>query len=273
MGPRIRFLAELIHDVYGLPLEPIQDAAVTTSKGFDIEKTAKYKVKEPEVKKIPDMDDPLLSQDCRHVGARFSVLESKDCDLQEEPEEAEVDVEEDVSRGRGAENTGRETNPISHLKQQSGVDFNVECVETTESTFVAVEDDCKERETTKKGDEATEVSRNLEDPLEVHPSQEMRFTKPGVEAKEMAEIMQPSDEERSGSELGGDADCVKSHVNVVSRARMRSLVSSGEEDCKLKVSCQMEGEVEIVDADNLLTSSSRRTRVQVKDVQICVLYL
>ena len=117
MGPRIRFLAELIHDVYCLPLEPIQDAAVTSSKGFDIEKTTKYKVKEPEVKKMQEMDDPLPSQDCRHIGAMFSVLGSKDCDLQEEQEEPEVGVvgvKENVSRG--AENTGRGTNPISHLK-------------------------------------------------------------------------------------------------------------------------------------------------------------
>ena len=57
MAPRIRFLAEQIHDVYGLPLEPIQDAAVTSSKGFDREKTAKYKVKEPEVKKMDVEDD------------------------------------------------------------------------------------------------------------------------------------------------------------------------------------------------------------------------
>ena len=64
-------------------------------------------------------------------------------------EEAEGGVEEDVSRGRGVEKTGRETNPISHLKQQSEVDFNVECVETTESTVIAVVDHCKERETTK----------------------------------------------------------------------------------------------------------------------------
>ena len=120
MGPRIRFLAELIHDVYGLPLEPIQDAAVTSSKGFDIEKTAKYKVKEPEVKKIPDMDDPLPSQDCLHIGARFSVLESKDCDLQEEPEEAEVGVE--VWRKGSREHwEGNQSNLSSEAAEWSGL--------------------------------------------------------------------------------------------------------------------------------------------------------
>ena len=59
MGPNIRFLAELIHYVYGFPLEPIEDSAVRSSKGLDslsncdIEKKAKHKVKQQEVKATP----------------------------------------------------------------------------------------------------------------------------------------------------------------------------------------------------------------------------
>ena len=99
----------------------------------------------------------------------------------------------------------------------------------------------------------------------MHARQEMPQNKPGVETEE---LVQSRDEERSASALARDDDCVKSLLNIVSRSRMRSLATSGEEDCKLKVSCQMEGEVELVDADILSTPSSRRCRGQVKNYNV-----
>ena len=90
---------------------------------------------------------------------------------------------------------------------------------------------------------------------------------PGGEAegigREAEGIVQSSAEECSESNKSFEDSGVKSLPNIVSRSRVRSLATSVEEDFKLKVSCQLEGEMEIEDAKILLAPSSRRSRVQV----------
>ena len=272
MGPNIRLLAELIHDVYGFPLEPIEDDVIS-SKGLDIEKTAKNKVKQREVKTTPgkgkaDMDNLLPIQ---HTGAKCSVPKSKEYSLEEDEEvgeEADVVVgkgkSDEEEGGRGAESTGRRTNPISRLKQRSAVNINVEGVQTTESNVMIASEVRKEREASKK--KVMESGHQDE-----YARQEMPQTKPGVGAEETGvdaeEVLQSSDQERFEGTQGKDDDCAKSLPIIVSRTRMRSSATSGEETFKFKVSCQMEGEIEIVDADILLTPSSRRSRGQVKTLK------
>ena len=71
-----------------------------------------------------------------------------------------------------------------------------------------------------------------------------------------------SAEECSEGNMKSDEDCgVKSLPNFVSRSRVRSV----EKDFKLKVSCQVEGEVEIKDAEIIFAPLSRRSRVQVTE--------
>ena len=123
-GPRIRFLAELIHNVYGFPLEPIQDAAVSSSKGVSNWDTKAAKVKEPVVNTTPDMDGPLPGQDWRHMGVKRTVLDG--CNLEEEQEEVKVGVGEGESdlelRDMDAKSAGRRTKPresissLHHMK-------------------------------------------------------------------------------------------------------------------------------------------------------------
>ena len=118
-----------------LPLESIEDGALRSSKSLDThsngvtEKMSKYTAKQQEVEtalgrgKNADMDNELLNQDWRHIGARGSVIDGIGCDLEEKEvgeEEAELEVvkgemaEEGTGKG-GNECGGRGINPISQL--------------------------------------------------------------------------------------------------------------------------------------------------------------
>ena len=329
MAPRIRFLAELIHDVYGFPLEPIEDGALRSSKGLDTlsngdnEKMAKQTAKQQEVVTAPgrgkkvDMDCTLPSQDWRHIGARGSVMDSIDFDQEEKEEEemAELRDEEgemvEEGTGKGRERGGRETSPVSVLDSidcdqiEKGVEEGTELREVVEEGIWKVgevsgkgtnpitqfnlqkvsSDDMEETgsaESTKTNlkaaaaDEETEATKKKEDaaeskqrePAESHVKQDRLNTKPGGEGegigRETEENSHTSAEECSGEDVKSYEDCGVNHTaNIVSRARMRSLASAVEENFKLKVSWQMEGEDQIEDADILLALLNRRSRVQV----------
>ena len=287
MGPSSRFLAELINDVYGFPLEPIEEGALKSSKGLhdslsgDREKTAKLKEKRQEVKTKPgkgkaDINSTLSSQEWGQVRSPRSALESMEDDLGEKEvgKEAELvanislvggkgESDGDKTREKCGERSGTENNPIFHLKLQSFVDINVEVVQTTEGTVITEAD---ERGATKEKDGAAESGR-LFKPPESPARQELPKSKSGGDVEEFGvetEVVVQSNDERG---FDRNDDGLESLLpNIVSRARMRSLATCGEEDYRLKVSCQMEGEVEIEDADILLAPSSRRFRGQVKKI-------
>ena len=285
MGPSSRFLAELINDVYGFPLEPLEEGALKSSKGLhdslsgDREKTAKLKEKRQELKTKPGRGkadiNTLSSKEWGQVKSPPSALESMEDDLGEKEvgKEAELvanislvggkgESDGDKTREKCGERSGTENNPIFHLKLQSFVDINVEVVQTTEGTVITEAD---ERGATKEKDEAVESGR-LFKPPESPARQELLKSKSGGDVEEFGvetEVVVQSSDERG---FDRNDDGLKSLPNIVSRARMRSLPTCGEEDYRLKVSCQMEGEVEIEDADILLAPSSRRFRGQVKKI-------
>ena len=335
MAPRIRFLAELIHDVYGFPLEPIEDGALRSSKGLDTlsngdnEKMAKQTAKQQEVVTAPgrgkkvDMDYTLPSQDWRHIGTRGSVMDSIDFDQEEKEEEemAELRDEEgemvEEGTGKGRERGERETSPVSVLDSidcdqiEKGVEEQAELrvvegemaeegawkvgevsgkgtnpitqlnlqkvssddmeetgsAESTKTSLKAAAAEKKENGATQKQEEASE-SEQQDEVAESYVKQDMLNTKPGGEGegigREMEESLQTSAEECFGEDVESYEDCgVNPTANIVSRARMRSLASAVEENFKLKVSWQMEGEDQIEDADILLALLNRRSRVQV----------
>ena len=152
------------------------------------------------------------------------------------------------------------------------MDINVKEIESAQSTKIGVKAAAangKEKEASKKKEEVEETEKEVE-PAESHAKQEMLCRQPGGEAeelwKETEENVHSSAEECFEGSMKCDEDCgMNPNPNIVSRARGRSLATSLEKDFKLKVSCQVEGGVEIEDAGILLAPSSRRAGVQVNE--------
>ena len=186
--------------------------------------------------------------------------------------------------GNGGEHGGRGTNPVSQLNLQVQRSLDISTKETggaqkyeiaeseeivrekegiVQSSIKPVATDREENEATKEKEEAAETEQG-DKHVKSHAKQYKLGTKPGGEAegvgREMEEIMLSSAEESCEENMKNGKDCgVEPLPNIVSRARGRSL----EDDFKLKVNCQVEGEVEIEDAEILLALLSRCPKVQV----------
>ena len=199
MAPRIRFLAELIHDVYGFPLEPIEDGVLRSSKGLDPlsngdnEKMARQTAKQQEVVTAPgrgkkaDMDNLMLCEDWRHIGTRGSIMDSIDFEQEEKEEEevAELRAEEgemaEEGTGKARERGGRETSPVSVL---DSIDSDQKEKEEEEEAVLRVVEREMAEEGTGKGGERGERS--------INPRKE------GIEVSKLKVIERRMDEEGTG---------------------------------------------------------------------------
>ena len=164
---------------------------------------------------------------------------------------------------RSGDRIERGTNPISqlNLQVQSYVDISMKEIEGAQSTKNSIRAPAADKKESEAIKEKTEAAGTEQDePSECHAKQDMLGITPGGEAEG---IVQSSAAECSESNKSFEDGGVKSLPKIVLRSRVRSLATSLEEDFKLKVRCQVEGEMEIEDAEILFAPSSRRTRAEV----------
>ena len=261
MTPSIRFLAELIHDVYGFPLEPVEDGAMISSKGLDslpnkdVENMAKDEVKTMLGERTML---PSHSQESRHVEAKKSVVDNFGRDPEGVEEVATLKIvgkEITGVAGMGGQSTGKETNPISHLRLQSLVEVGVD--ERNAQTFKkgvgsAEAADGTDMEVMKEKNDVTITEDQDRPSREGVPNSKANGGGRG-------DAVESNVEESDGDSTGrNERHEVQSYTNIVSRGRRRSLANLGEKECKLKVRCQMEGDAAIEDLETLSAPSTKR---------------
>ena len=265
MTPSIRFLAELIHDVYGFPLEPVEDSAMISSKGLDslpnkdVENMAKDEVKTMLEERTML---PSHSQESRHVEAKKSVVDNFGRDPEGVEEVATLKIvgkEITGVTGMGGQSTGKETNPISHLRLQSLVEVGVG--ERNAQTFKkgvgsAATADGTDMGVMKDKNDAT-ITEDQDRPFESPTREGIPNSKANGGGR--GDAVESNVEESDGDSIDrNERHGVQSCTNIVSRGRRRSLANLVEKECKLKVRCQMEGDAAIEDLETLSAPSTKR---------------
>ena len=211
------------------------------------------------------MDNELLNQDWRHIGARGSVIDSIGCDLEEKEvgeEEAELEVVEgemaEEGRGKGGnECGGRGINPISqlNLQVQSSMDISTKEIEGTQSTKTGAEAaaaDSNESKAMKEKDEAAEaeaegIGREKEEIVQTSvkaapaEGEENEATKKREQAAESEEQYEPTEsrarEEILSTKPGGEAEGIGRETEEITQLYAEECSEGNmksDEDCGVK---------------------------------------
>ena len=231
MAPNLRFLAELLHNVYGLPLEPVvgEDGgavADSRSKCEDLNPSAK-------VQDVKTVLSP--KKDLRGEGTETPV---SDNDINFEDTEPEAQKEGRTKHVEKNMKGGGNVVEASRPKQKS-------CLDNTEERLV--------------GDFPTSqavVAVNLEDGGAARAIGQVGESGPfNPNASQDQMSLELNDREGGVKEVPQDIP-----LTATFRHRIRSKVASAGRDLKLKVSSQMRGDEDIKDAEILMNPPRNRRR-------------
>ena len=234
MAPNLRFLAELLHDVYGLPLEPVvgEDGGTvddSRSKCEDLNPSVK-------VQDVKTVSSP--KKDLRGEGAETPVSENTETEPKVAKERRTKIVEKNM-------NEGGIVVKASRSKQTSCLDTTDEKVGDLQTGQAVVAVDIED------GGASTTIGQvGKTEPFNPNASRdqmslELHDQKGGVN----------QDAENALLKVPQDIPLI-----ATSRSRIRSKVASAGRDLKLKVSSQMRGEENIKDAEILLNPPRNRRR-------------
>ena len=237
MAPNLRFLAELLHNVYGLPLEPV----VGEDGGAVADSRSKCEDLNPSGK-VQDVKTVLSpKKDLRGEGTETPV---SDNDTNFEDTESEAQKE------------GRTKHVEKNMEKEGGVDVEASrpkqksCLDTTDERVV--------------GDFPTSqpvVAVNIEDGGASRAIGQVGETEPfHPNASQDQMSLELNDREGGVKEVPQDIP-----LTATFRPRIRSKVASAGRDLKLKVSSQMRGDEDIKDTEILMNPprNRRRSRNQV----------
>ena len=230
MAPNLRFLAELLHNVYGLPLE----AAVGEDGGTVDDSRSKCEDLNPSAK-VQDVKTELSpKKDLRGEGTETPVSDN-DINF----EDTEPDAQKEV----------RTKHLEKNMEKKGGVDVEASrpkqksCLDTTDERVV--------------GDFPTSqpvVAVNIEDGGPSRAIGQVGETEPfHPNASQDQKLLELNDREEV-TEVPQDIP-----LTATFRPRIRSKVASTGRDLKLKVSSQMRGNEDIKDAE-ILTNPPRNRR-------------
>ena len=231
MAPNLRFLAELLHNVYGLPLEPVvgEDGgavADSRSKCEDLKPSAK-------VQDVKTVSSP--KKDLRGEGAETPVSEDTETEPKVPKERRTKIVEKNMKEGGILVKASRS-------KQTSCLDTTDERVGDLQTGQAVVAVDIED------GGASTTIGQVGEtEPFHPNASQDQMS-------------LELNDREGGVKEVPQDIP-----LTATFRHRIRSKVASAGRDLKLKVSSQMRGDEDIKDAEILMNPprNCRRSRNQV----------
>ena len=232
MAPNLRFLAELLHNVYGLPLEPVvgeDGGAVADSRSKCEDLNPSVKVQDVKTASSP-------KKDLRGEGAETPVSEDTETKPKVSKERRTKIVEKNMKEGGIVVKASRS-------KQTS-------CLDTTGERVV--------------GDLPASqpvVAVNIEDggaPRAIGQVGETGPFHPNASQDQMS--LKLNDQKGGVKEAPQDIP-----LTATFRPRIRSKVASAGRDLKLKVSSQMRGDADIKDAEILMNPprNRRRSRNQV----------
>ena len=236
MAPNLRFLAELLHNVYGLPLEP-----VVGEDGGTVDDSPS---------KCEDLNPSVKVQDVKTVSSPKKVLRGEgtpvfDNDINFEDTEPKVPKERRTKHAEKNMKEGGIVVEASRPKQTSCLDTTEERVGDlpTGQAVIAVDNE--------DGGASTTIGQVVEtDPVDPNSSHDQIS-------------LEVNDQEGGVKEVAENA-LLEVLQEVPSTApfspRIRSKVASAGRDLKLKVSCQMRGEENIKDAKILLNPPAPRNR-------------
>ena len=234
MAPNLRFLAELLHNVYGLPLEPVvgEDGGTvddSRSKCEDLKPSAK-------VQDVKTASSP--KKDLRCEGAETPVSEDTETEPKVPKELRTKIVEKNMKEGGIVKKASRS-------KQTSCLDTTDEKVGDLQTGQAVVAVDIED------GGASTTIGQLVEtDPVDPNGSHDQIS-------------LEVNDQEGGVKEVAENA-LLEVLQEVPSTApfspRIRSKVASAGRDLKLKVSCQMRGDEEIKDAEILMNPPRNRRR-------------
>ena len=234
MAPNLRFLAELLHNVYGLPLEPV----VGEDGGMIADSRSKCEDLNPSVKvqDVKTVSSP--KKDLRGEGAETPVSEDTETKPKVSKERRTKIVEKNMKEGGIVVKASRS-------KQTSCLDTTDERVGDLQTGQAVVAVDIED------GGASTTIGQvGKTEPFNPNASRdqmslELHDQKGGVN----------QDAENALLEVPQDIP-----LTATSRSRIRSKVASAGRDLKLKVSSQMRGEENIKDAEILLNPPRNRSR-------------
>ena len=235
MAPNLRFLAELLHNVYGLPLEPVvgEDGgavADSRSKCEDLNPSAK-------VQDVKTVSSP--KKDLRGEGTEAPVFDN---DINSEDTEPKVPKKRRTKHVEKNMMEGGVVVEASRPKQKSCLDTTEERVVGDFPTSQPVVVDIEDGVTSRAIDQVGETG-----PFHPNASQDQMS-------------LELNDQEGGVKEVPKD-----NPLTATFRPRMRSKVAAAGRDLKLKVSSQMRGDEDIKDAEILMNHprNRRRSRNQV----------
>ena len=238
MAPNLRFLAELLHNVYGLPLEPVvgeDDGTVadSRSKCEDLKPSAK-------VQDVKTVLSP--KKDLRGEGTETPVFDN---DINFEDTEPKVPKERRTKHAGKNMKEGGIVVEASRPKQTSCLDTTEERVGDlpTGQAVIAVDNE--------DGGASTTIGQVVEtDPVDPNSSHD--------------QISLEVNDQEGGVKEDAENALLEVLQEVPSTApfspRIRSKVASAGRDLKLKVSCQMRGDEDIKDAEILMNPPRNRRR-------------
>ena len=239
MAPNLRFLAELLHNVYGLPLEPV----VGEDGGMIADSRSKCEDLNPSVKvqDVKTVSSP--KKDLRGEGAETPVSEDTETKPKVSKERRTKIVEKNMKEGGIVVKASRS-------KQTSCLYTTDERVGDLQTGQAVVAVDIED------GGASTTIGQvGKTEPFNPNASRdqmslELHDQKGGVN----------QDAENALLEVPQDIP-----LTATSRSRIRSKVASAGRDLKLKVSSQMRGDEDIKDAEILMNPprNRRRSRNQV----------
>ena len=237
MAPNLRFLAELLHNVYGLPLEPV----VGEDGGAVADSRSKCEDLKPSAKVLDVKTALSPKKDLRGEGTETPVSEN---DINFEDTEPEAQKE------------GRTKHVEKNMEKEGSVDVEASrpkqksCLDTTEERVV--------------GDFPTSqpvVAVDIEDGGASTTIGQVGETEPfHPNASQDQMSLELNDQKGGVKEVPQDIP-----LTATFRHRIRSKVASAGRDLKLKVSSQMRGDEDIKDAEILMNPprNRRRSRYQV----------
>ena len=238
MAPNLRFLAELLHNVYGLPLEPVvgeDDGTVadSRSKCEDLKPSAK-------VQDVKTVLSP--KKDLRGEGTETPVFDN---DINFEDTEPKVPKERRTKHAEKNMKEGGIVVKASRSKQTS-------CLDTTDERV---------------GDLPTGqavVAVDIEDGGASTTIGQVGKTKPFNPNASRDQTSLELHDQKGGVNQDAENALLKVPQDIpliaTSRSRIRSKVASAGRDLKLKVSCQMRGNDDIKDAEILINPPRNRRR-------------
>ena len=236
MAPNLRFLAELLHDVYGLPLEPV----VGEDGGMIADPRSKCEDLNPSAK-VQDVKTVLSpKKDLRGEGTETPLFDN---DINSEDTESKVPKERRTKIVEKNMKEGGIVVKASRSKQTSCLDTTDERVGDLQTGQAVVAVDIED------GGASTTIGQvGKTEPFNPNASRdqmslELHDQKGGVN----------QDAGNALLEVPQDIP-----LTATSRSRIRSKVASAGRDMKLKVSSQMRGEENIKDAEILLNPPRNR---------------